>query len=47
MKIGIVTTFSDKGYDEYGKYFVESCKKFIDKNIKLYFYVDNVKIDAE
>jgi hypothetical protein len=47
MKIGIVTTFSDKGYDEYGKYFVESCKKFIDKNIKLYFYIDNVHINAE
>jgi hypothetical protein len=47
MKIGIVTTLSDAGFEEYGKYFVESCKKFIDKNIKLYFYVDNVHINAE
>jgi hypothetical protein len=44
MKIGIVTTFSDKGYDEYGKYFVESCKKFISKDIQIFFYIDNVHI---
>lgn len=43
-KICIVTTFSDKGYEEYAKYFVESCRKFIDPNITVYFYVDNVNI---
>lgn len=47
MKIGIVTTFSDKGYEEYGKHFVESCKKFISKDITLYFYVDNIRIKSE
>jgi hypothetical protein len=47
MKIGIVTTFSDKGYEEYGKYFVESCKKFISKDITVFFYVDNVNIISE
>lgn len=46
MKIGIVTTFSDKGYQEYGKYFVESCKKFLNSNITVYFYVDNVDIES-
>jgi len=47
MKIGIVTTFSDAGYKEYGKYFVESCKKFVDKDIKIFFYVDNTHITPE
>lgn len=27
MKIKIVFTFSDNGFEEYGKNFVESCKK--------------------
>ena len=47
MKIGIVTTFSDKGYEEYGKYFVESCKKFISKDITIFFYVDNIHVASE
>ena len=33
MKIGIVTTFSDKGYQEYGHWFVESAKRFIDNEL--------------
>lgn len=45
MKIAIVTTFSDKGYQEYARHFVESCKKFLNKNIHVYFYVDNVHIE--
>lgn len=45
MKLGIVTTFSDKGYEEYGRHFVESCKKFLDPNITVYFYVDNIDIE--
>lgn len=47
MKIGIVTTFSDKGYDEYGKYFVDSCKKFVEKDIDIFLYVDNSPIPEE
>jgi hypothetical protein len=47
MRIGIVTTFSDAGYEEYGKYFVESCKKFVGKDIKIFFYVDNTHITPE
>lgn len=46
MKIGIVTTFSDNGYLEYAKHFVESCKTFLDKDITLYLYVDNINIDT-
>ena len=45
MKIGIVTTFSDKGYREYGHWFVESAKRFIDKDISVFFYTDNTKLD--
>ena len=44
MKIGIVTTFSDNGYKEYGHWFVESVHKFIDENINVFFYTDNVDI---
>lgn len=46
MKIGIVSTFSDKGFAEYGKYFVDSCKKFIDPAIEIYLYVDSVELDT-
>ena len=45
MRIGIVTTFSDKGYEEYGHWFVESAKRFIDKDISLFFYTDNIKLN--
>lgn len=45
MKIKIVSTFSDKGFEEYGKNFVESCKKFIDPNIEIVLYVDNASIE--
>jgi len=44
MKIGIVSTFSDNGYQEYGKHFVESCKKYIDQDISVYLYIDNINI---
>jgi hypothetical protein len=47
MNIGIVTTFSDKGYEEYGKHFIESCKKFLSPKITLYVYVDNVVLDNQ
>jgi hypothetical protein len=44
MKIGIVSTFSDSGYEEYAKTFVNSLKKFLDPNISVYLYVDNKKL---
>jgi hypothetical protein len=47
MKIGIVTTFSDHGYEQYGKNFIQSCKKFLDKDITLYLYIDNANIEQQ
>jgi hypothetical protein len=44
MKIGIVSTFSDKGYQEYGQFFIESCKKHINKDIEIFLYIDTVSI---
>jgi hypothetical protein len=46
MKIRLVSTFSDAGYNVYAKHFVESCKKYIDKNIELFIYKDNVSFDS-
>lgn len=45
MKIRIVSTFSDNGYREYGKNFVESCKQFVDPSIDIHLYVDNAAIE--
>lgn len=45
MKIGIVTTFSDAGFDQYGKHFVESCNKFLHKDITVYVYIDNILLE--
>lgn len=42
MNIGIVTTFSDKGYQEYAHWFVESIKKYLSKDINIFFYTDNI-----
>jgi len=47
MKIKIISTFSDSGYHEYGKYFVESCKKFVDTSISVCFYIDNVNLNSD
>ena len=47
MKIGIVTTFSDKGYDEYGKYFVLKQKDSIEKrDMVTHYYFWNPTSDA-
>jgi hypothetical protein len=47
MKIGIVSTFSDSGYSEYGKYFVESCKQYVDPQIDVFLYIDNINISDQ
>lgn len=44
MKTAIVTTFSDKGYEEYGHWFIDSLSEFLDPNIHVYLYVDNVDV---
>jgi hypothetical protein len=43
MKIKIISTFSDAGYYDYAKHFVESCIKNI-KNISVVIYKDNVDL---
>ena len=45
MTIGIVTTFSDKGYEEYAHLLISSIQKFVDEKIEIFLYVDNVKIN--
>ena len=47
MKIKIISTFSDKGYEEYGKHFVESCKKFVSRDIDICLYIDNINLQSE
>ena len=41
MKIGIVSTFSDRGYEEYAKYFIASLEKYLDNDVEVFLYVDN------
>ena len=43
-QVTIVTTFSDKGYEDYGKNFLESCKNYLDSSVNLLVYKDNVAI---
>lgn len=45
-KIAIVTTFSDAGYEDYGKIFLESCDKFLNPTIDVIVYKDNVHIPS-
>lgn len=40
MKITLISTFSPQHYKVYGKYFVESLEKFLDKNINVILYTD-------
>jgi hypothetical protein len=43
MKIKLISTFSDAGYHDYAKNFVESCFKYI-KGIDVVVYKDNVNL---
>jgi len=43
MKIGIVSTFSDKGYYEYANHFVSSLNKNLDKQVSVFLYIDGNK----
>jgi len=45
--ISIITTFSDQGYESYGKLFIDSCKKYLSPKIQLLIYKDNVTIQQE
>ena len=43
-KITVITTFSDKNYQEYAKKCTDTWKKFLPSTVKLVFYVDNDSI---
>lgn len=45
--ISIVTTFSDDGYHNYGKFFLESCTRFLNPLIEVLIYKDNVDIPEQ
>lgn len=47
MKFKIVSTFSDDGYNVYGKYFVNSLKNFVSRDINIELYVDTVSIPEQ
>jgi hypothetical protein len=43
MKIGIVSTFSDQGYEDYAKNFVTSLNNNLDKSVEVFLYIDDNK----
>jgi hypothetical protein len=43
-KIAIVTTFSDSGYENYGKLFLDSCVRYLNPTVDVLVYKDNVEI---
>lgn len=45
MNVSIITTFSKSGYDEYAKFLVDSLVKYLDKNVKVYFYLDDMTLN--
>jgi hypothetical protein len=44
--IGIVSTFSDPGYHEYAQQFVLSLEQLLSKEVAVFLYVDNIKINT-
>ena len=44
MKIKLISTFSDAGYHDYAKNFVESCFKHI-KDIDVVIYKDTIDVE--
>ena len=46
-QITIVTTFSDSGYEEYGRLFLESCQKYLSPEVKILVYKDDADIPAQ
>jgi hypothetical protein len=41
MSITIVTTFSDKNYNDYAKYFMASLEKYLDPEVNVLIYTDS------
>ena len=46
MRIGVVSTFSDKGYDEYANIFVQGIEKYFEDSINVSLYTDTIKINS-
>jgi hypothetical protein len=44
MKVGVVSTFSKAGYDEYAKYFVDSLIKYLDPEVEVFLYLDDINL---
>lgn len=46
MSTTLITTFSDKGYNTYAKYFMNSLLKYLDDKVKVVVYTDTPKFEA-
>jgi hypothetical protein len=46
MSTTLITTFSDKGYNTYAKYFMNSLLKYLDDKVKVVIYTDTPKFEA-
>jgi hypothetical protein len=42
MSITIITTFSDKNYNDYAKYFMASLEKYLDPEVNVLIYTDSL-----
>jgi hypothetical protein len=47
MTTTIITTFSDKNYNEYAKFFMSSLEKYLDKNVNVLIYTDTPLFDDQ
>lgn len=47
MRIKLVSTFSDAGYESYGKKFVSDLERFLDKRIQVSLYVDTAPVESK
>ena len=44
MSVAIVSTFSQQNYNEYAKYFVDSLITYLDRNVQVFLYLDDIKL---
>ena len=45
MSIAIVSTFSQENYDEYAKYFIDSLTTYLDRDVPVFLYLDNIELN--
>ena len=46
-KIAIVTTFSDAGYEDYGRLFLESVNRYLNPLVEVIVYKDNIDLPTQ